>query len=64
MNKNCLGKLHYYLLIILFSFSSILAMGQGYDTTKWKFSNPKQFGFTAQTQNSMITITMVSRLGT
>lgn len=48
MNKNCLGKLHYYLLIILFSFSSMLIMGQGYDTTKWKFSNPKQFGFTLQ----------------
>ncbi len=48
MNKNCLGKLHYYLLIILFSFSSILAMSQGYDTAKWKFSNPKQFGFTLQ----------------
>jgi len=48
MNKNCLGKLHYYLLIILFSFSSMLALGQGYDTTKWKFSNPKQFGFTLQ----------------
>lgn len=47
MNRSCFGKMHYYLLIILLSFSSILSLGQGsYNTTNWRFSNPKQFGFT------------------
>lgn len=46
MNKNCLGKLHYCLAIILFYFISTSTRAQGYNTTDWKFSNPKQFGFT------------------
>ncbi len=47
MNKSCFGKMQYYLLIILFSVSSILAKSQGtFNTTDWRFSNPKQFGFT------------------
>jgi len=45
MNKSCFGKIQVYLMIILFSFSSILAQSQGYNTTNWRFSNPKQFGF-------------------
>jgi gliding motility-associated-like protein len=52
MNKNCFGKMQHYLLIILFSFSSILAMGQSnFDTANWRFSNPKQFGFTVLDQD-------------
>lgn len=47
MNKNCLGKLHYILAIMLFFFISASVQAQGfYNTTNWKFSNPKQFGFT------------------
>jgi gliding motility-associated-like protein len=47
MNKNCFGKMHYCLAIILFFFISASAQAQGsYNTTNWKFSNPKQFGFT------------------
>lgn len=46
MNKSCFGKIH-YLMIIVFSFSAMLAQGQGsYNTTSWRFSNPKQFGIT------------------
>jgi gliding motility-associated-like protein len=45
MNKNCFGKMHYCLLVILISLSSMLAMSQSYyNTTDWKFSNPQQFG--------------------
>ena len=47
MIRNCFGKMHYYLFLILLSFSCVLAIGQGsYNTTNWRFSNPKQFGFT------------------
>lgn len=46
MNKSCFGKLAKYLLVILSSFSSFLAASQNYNTTNWRFSNPKQFGFT------------------
>lgn len=47
MNKNCFRKMQHYLPIILFSFSSVMGFGQGnFNTTDWRFSNPKQFGFT------------------
>jgi gliding motility-associated-like protein len=47
MNKNCFGKKYYYALLVLLSFSSMLTFGQSrYNTTDWRFSNPKQFGFT------------------
>lgn len=47
MKKSCYGKRLNYLLVILFSLSSVLAMGQSnYNTTNWRFSNPRQFGFT------------------
>src|SRR5436190_341840 len=48
MKKCCFGKLRYCLMaVILFSVFSN-SWGQGsLDTTKWRFSNPKQFGFTA-----------------
>jgi gliding motility-associated-like protein len=47
MNKNCFGKSYHYLLIILIPLFSISAIGQSnYNTTNWRFSNPKQFGFT------------------
>ncbi len=49
MNKSCFRKMHNYLLVILFSLSSFFATGQGtFNTTDWRFSNPKQFGFTVQ----------------
>lgn len=45
MNKSCFGKIHYCLLVILISFTSMLATGQStYNTTDWKFSNPLPFG--------------------
>lgn len=47
MNKHCNGKMLNYLLVVLLSFSSMLATGQSnYNTTNWRFSNPKQFGIT------------------
>ena len=47
MNKHCNGKMLNYLWVILLSFSSMLATGQSnYNTTNWRFSNPKQFGIT------------------
>ena len=49
MTKSCFRKIQHYLLIILFSISSILANSQGsFNSTNWRFSNPKQFGFTLQ----------------
>jgi len=48
MNKNCLRKMHYCLAIILFFFISTSTRAQGFNTTDWRFSNPKQFGFTLQ----------------
>jgi hypothetical protein len=45
MNKQSIRKLLSFLIILLFSTS--FTWGQGvYNTTTWKFSNPKQFGFT------------------
>lgn len=48
MNKHCSRKFQYYLLLILLSISSITSFAQSgkYNKTDWKFSNPKQFGFT------------------
>jgi gliding motility-associated-like protein len=47
MNKHCCGKLPGYLLVFLFFLTTSTAIGQGfYNTTNWRFSNPKQFGFT------------------
>ncbi len=47
MNKHCNGKMWNSLLAVLLSFSSLLATAQSsYNTTNWRFSNPKQFGFT------------------
>jgi len=45
MNKLCTGKIFSFLLLLLCCVSA--AFGQGsYNSTTWKFSNPKQFGFT------------------
>jgi gliding motility-associated-like protein len=47
MNKHCFRKIQYCLLLILLSCSSKLSFGQGsYNTTNWRFSNPKPFGIT------------------
>lgn len=47
MNMHRAGRLHRYLLVLVFSFTCNLLMSQGfYNTTNWRFSNPKQFGFT------------------
>lgn len=47
MNKNCFGKMHYGLLLIMISFFSLSSLAQSdYRTDKWRFSDPKQFGFT------------------
>ncbi len=41
------NKKLYCLLAIVFLFATNMASGQGfYNTTNWRFSNPKQFGFT------------------
>lgn len=40
-------KTKWYLLATIFVlFQGITARSQGYNTTNWRFSNPKQFGFT------------------
>jgi photosystem II stability/assembly factor-like uncharacterized protein/subtilisin-like proprotein convertase family protein len=39
-----LRKICFFLVLILVTGGSVF--GQGYNTTNWKFSNPKQFGFT------------------
>lgn len=44
MNKLNLRKFHG--LLVLFLITSSAVFSQGYNTTNWKFSNPKQFGFT------------------
>ncbi|MEO7306655.1 MAG: T9SS type A sorting domain-containing protein [Ferruginibacter sp.] len=44
MSKLHLKKFCFLLIVMLVSFSA--AFSQGYNTTNWKFSNPKQFGFT------------------
>lgn len=48
MNKHRNGKSLPAILVILFSVSSLLVTAQtsNYNTTNWRFSNPKQFGFT------------------
>ena len=43
MTKISALKIYCFLLLLL---SVAVASGQGYDTTKWRFSSPKQFGFT------------------
>lgn len=49
MNKNCFGKLRFSVLFMLAFLSLSRVHGQGsYDTTNWRFSNPKPFGFTVQ----------------
>ena len=46
MKKLYYAKLPKYLLVILLFLTTSLAIGQGfYNTTNWRFSNPKQFGF-------------------
>lgn len=45
MNTNCFRHMRYFLIMLF--FLPAFSMGQGsYNTTNWKFSNPKQFGFT------------------
>ncbi len=48
MKKSCFGKVLRYLPVILFFLSSLLASGQQsfYDVRNWRYSNPRQFGFT------------------
>jgi gliding motility-associated-like protein len=47
MNKHYFGKMHYFVILILLFSSQTISFGQGfYNTSNWKFSNPKQFGFT------------------
>lgn len=47
MNKSCFGKLSACLLVLLIFLTSLSAIAQSfYNTTNWRFSNPKQFGFT------------------
>lgn len=45
MNTNCFRRMRYFLIMLF--FLPVFAIGQGsYNTTNWKFSNPRQFGFT------------------
>lgn len=46
MNTNRFGKRYQLFVFLLLFCTSFIANGQGYNTTTWKFSNPKQFGFT------------------
>ncbi len=47
MYKNQLKITHYFFIIVIFTFFSKISFSQGfYNTLNWKFSNPKQFGFT------------------
>jgi gliding motility-associated-like protein len=39
-------KKGYCLLAVIFLVAFNMAYGQGYNTTNWRFSNPRQFGFT------------------
>jgi gliding motility-associated-like protein len=46
MNNRCFGKLPAFFLAIMFFLVSLVSYSQSfYNTTKWRFSNPKQFGF-------------------
>ena len=47
MRYNCFRDMKRSILVFLISISALYVQAQGfYDTTKWRFSNPKQFGFT------------------
>ncbi len=48
MSKHCAGKYQKLLFLIVLSFMSMVTYGQGgqYNTTNWRFSNPKPFGIT------------------
>ncbi len=47
MNKHCFGKMHYCLVLIMLSLFSVSSLAQSeYRTDKWRFSDPKLFGFT------------------
>lgn len=46
MLKICLRQQPLSLLLLLLFLLPVFTSGQGYNTTNWKFSNPKQFGFT------------------
>ena len=47
MIKHCFGKIHHYFLVIVLLFISVSTLAQSeYRTDKWRFSDPKQFGFT------------------
>ncbi|MGH2553967.1 MAG: gliding motility-associated C-terminal domain-containing protein [Chitinophagaceae bacterium] len=47
MNKSCFGKLPALLPVLLLMLVAQVAIGQGFfNTTNWRFSNPKPFGFT------------------
>lgn len=47
MSYNCFRDMKRSILVFLISISALYVQAQGfYDTTKWRFSNPKQFGFT------------------
>ncbi len=49
MNKLRSMRMHYCLLLLMLSLVSISSMSQSdYRTDKWRFSDPKQFGFTVQ----------------
>ena len=45
MKTTCLEKWQFSLAIIFILLACSSAQAQGYNTTTWKFSNPKQFGF-------------------
>ena len=44
MNKHYLKRIYFFMALMLLATG--VAFAQGFNTTNWKFSNPKQFGFT------------------
>lgn len=46
MSRIIVQRKWHFLLAILMLFVGGAAQSQGYNTTNWRFSNPKQFGFT------------------
>jgi gliding motility-associated-like protein len=50
MSKHCFGKYQHLFVLLLLSFMSTVSFGQGgqYNTTNWRFSNPRPFGITWQ----------------
>ncbi len=46
MSKHSSWKYQNILFLIFFSIITITSFGQGFNKTDWRFSNPKQFGFT------------------